>query len=111
MINNDALRTNLIRIKLIQSENMATKSNCKKVRAQNERCLAAQNLGTIKLISTGLDQENHCEMTLHAILGAAAALKCKFCEGLGHHVKQCASLKNINNSVKNLPAVKIVWGL
>ena len=44
------------------------------------------------------------------MLNNAAMLNCLFCEGKGHHVKDCSSLKNINNAVKNMPAVKILWG-
>ena len=29
---------------------------------------------------------------------------------MGHHAGQCSSLKNFNNAVKHMPAVKILWG-
>lgn len=39
-----------------------------------------------------------------------SARKCKLCDGIGHDVKGCATLKNMNNAVKNLPQPKILWG-
>ena len=57
----------------------------------------------IKRCGESLNADNAAEQALIQILAQAQINKCSFCEGLGHHVKQCSSLKNINDAVKNLP--------
>ena len=50
------------------------------------------------------------ERALVTILVDTRFVSCKFCGGVGHHVKECSSMKAVDKAVKGLPSIRKVWG-
>ena len=57
-----------------------------------------------------MDHDKDLEQTLAVILNSMAQIKCSFCLGCGHISSECASKRNVDNAVKRVPPLRILWG-
>ena len=56
------------------------------------------------------DPTKFIENTLACTLIQIKSIRCSFCFGKGHDVRQCGTKKNIDRSVANVPGTRKVWG-